>query len=700
VNPLVSSRLAIGGLLIAVGALSLQADDHDDEQTQSQLADDEPPHIEVWGQRWHPFRQDQAGRQRLVLPDDLSSWDIQTHLKQDSSFLLKPTGHLSSTGYSVPRIRGQDSQLTDIYLETIRLFDPYTGLPLAAELDLRAFGAVEITKGLAATQVSSVNPVGGLRYRYLPLMEPQQTTVGVDVGRPFGLSLWGLWRGRQESATNTDYSETRIFTRWHKTDGEYSYYDDAATPYNKADDAIRQRRQNGRRSFQIMPVYRLEQDNQAWTIVGWWQTIDQEQPSLNQLRPSQARQQTAFGLGAVAWERELAPMGGWLPSLLTAQVRVSRENRRFEDPTQVFLGDASQQRMQVLAGEGLLGLEWQQQSLPSYYHRLEMSWGENRTEIRDDADLDLELTRSQQRLYLGGWQQLADRWRWNYKLLTELQRDGFPKQGIDQVRAWGEQSQRQRRSLGWSLGFHYEPVAALEFYAQAGVYERLPTLLEEFGNGGRVAGNPNLQPESVEHRELGAVWGQTGGQWQLELAFFADQMQDKIVFIPKFENASVATNLAKTAIRGIEFAGQTRWSSWLAGLSATWLEPLDLTVPGQRYLIPGIPRQLISLHTSLYIEDWTLRVAARQQGRVYRDRLNSKQVPPARIIDAALDYHWSTEWGNWQVGLRAENLTDVTSIPVATQGGEVAQQGRLPYSSLTGQPLPGRHFKGMIAIDF
>lgn len=662
-----------------------------------------PERLEVLGSRLDFASQKHGGQRQIIVPENYSLYDAKRHLQQESSFLIEETSQLSSTGFAVPRVRGQNIELTEVYLEDIHLFDAYSGLPVFAELDLRAFGALEITKGLPPAMLNSLNPIGALRYRLLP-DQGGKHAIGIDLGQPYGSSIWGKTHSSYSWAADRDF-ELRLFSRWHHSQGRFAFYDHRGTPYNEADDRIAIREQNARRSLQVLPVASWQRGADSFHLIGWWQRIYQQMPAINTSRPSRAYEEIDFNFAAFAWQHRWQHNKLYLPDRMQWLLRWENQDRMFVDPTGIFLGKDSRSSTQVAQNNGALSLEWTHGPLASY-HKLEAQLATAKIELTDYDDIDLKLARLQKRLYWGAVWPITPSLTLTHKVNKLWHQDEFPRQESTQHRALGLHKHRRQAAEGGGLALQWAISQDLKLYSQFSAFERPPTILEEFGNGGSVAGNPVIKPEKLRHQEAGLEW--TRGALQSYLALFRDELKNKIVFVPKYENAMIASNIARSRIQGMELGGR-----WYVGahleftLGSTLLQPYNITNPSLHLMLPGIPKRTSTASIGWKRQGYNIQFWARQQGEFYRDQLNGRRVPESLILDLSGDFNFAELFEgqshllqslvlSWQLN----NIMDVKSLAVSNKGGELSQSGRIPLSSYDGAPQPGRHYKLALTASF
>lgn len=124
--------------LFAAFRASGQSDAEDTPLTES----DEP--IIIRGERKERTEADGPGRGLVFTPKDSSRQDLFNLLAGESSVNFVETGRVNGSGFAIPKLRGQGSRSTDIWIDDFLVQDPLTGLPIIDEIDIRAFGVVKL----------------------------------------------------------------------------------------------------------------------------------------------------------------------------------------------------------------------------------------------------------------------------------------------------------------------------------------------------------------------------------------------------------------------------------------------------------------------------------------------------------------------------------------------------------------------------
>lgn len=644
--------------------------------------------IIIQGKRTEATRETRGGQSLSVRPKDESRFESLTHLKRESSVLVPETGRISASGFVVPKIRGQDVKLTDVYLEDILVQDPYSGLPLIEDLDLRAFGVLELHQGMSPPDVPGNNPIGTLRYRFRP-EKSSRAQVGLQGGEPFGLSVWGLGVHR---VGDDDY---RLYGRQHASSGRYRYYSDESTPYNSRDDRMRTRENNDQRSIQAVPYLKKSWGPYSLQGLGWIYQADRGLPSASVLQSSGAREKTAGHIAHVQLSRELEATDFYSRGRWSFGLANNQDDRRIQDPQRSYLGAGDRSEMDIdtlrlQSNLSLAGENWDQHLAADF----SQTHVENRAGSQRISDLD----RSGKNLSLGSrflplpLTTVEAKFAWR-----ELQDDdkGVAANAIIAEENAKKKKRRDSTSWGLSVALNDDFWAV---YLQAAGAQRLPSLLEEYGNGSSIQPNPSLKAENIEHREAGASL--QGQDWSLGTAVYQDRTQDKIVFIPILASSSKALNVRKTVVRGIDLRGEYQWgnSSFYAGVSR--LYPYDTTRDAKK-ILPAIPEKVAVFEwRQSFGERTTARWFSRYRSDVFRDLNNTVRIPGAWIHDLSADQKLSLRKTNdLALGFSLRNVFNVTDLPISAPGTE-SSKGRTGYSDIAGFPLPGRQWLLSLSYEF
>ena len=213
---------------------------------------------------------------------------------------------------------------------------------------------------------------------------------------------------------------------------------------------------------------------------------------------------------------------------------------------------------------------------------------------------------------------------------------------------------------------------------------RLPTILELFGNRGNLLANPSLESERAFLFDAGLVAGRRvdlGRPVELfaELRFFGSEVTDLIRYRRTAQFTAVAENTASGQIRGVEGVMRVRLPTWLRVEGKLgWLDTLDQ----QGRALPLRPqwtgRAEVEVSTGPLMA-WLDDV----RGRVELDHIGDSWFDPANLVALSGRTVWSvavvTTHGPVQVSAQLRDVFDVAG------------------TDLLGFPLPGRQFDAAIA---
>jgi len=205
-----------------------------------------------------------------------------------------------------------------------------------------------------------------------------------------------------------------------------------------------------------------------------------------------------------------------------------------------------------------------------------------------------------------------------------------------------------------------------------GEYERVPTLIERFGNRGGVIGNPNLVPEVGTNRDLGLVFTQHAGSRRLMLSIFHNDSSQLITFVRNSQRTATAQNIGAAEVKGVEADLQlSRLGPLTLGFNGTWLSTRDrsdnATFQGQP--LPGRPGYQLRARAGVKHGFWSVGYEFTSMGDNTLDRNGREKIPSRTLHEIWLRLHVLSV----TVDARVENLSNNRQL-----------------FDLYGWPLPGR----------
>ncbi len=227
--------------------------------------------------------------------------------------------------------------------------------------------------------------------------------------------------------------------------------------------------------------------------------------------------------------------------------------------------------------------------------------------------------------------------------------------------------------------------------ASVGRYVRFPSLLEQFGDGAFLLGQPTLRPESSWGGDLAATLrGKTRRiQGGLELSLFGRRSTDLIAYVPGGTTVS-PINVGDAQVLGVEARGDLQ----LAGLvdlacAYTYLDARDHTAgaPSDGKRLAGRAPHALDLRVGLRGGPFRLAYELDFLSSVPRDSLTLNELPPRVLHGLSASYHA----GRFELLVEVRNLADtrVVQLPLggSARAGETAPYALVDFYNF---PLPGR----------
>jgi hypothetical protein len=641
---------------------------------QDSLEDDT---VRIRGERRELTRDQRAGDSLTINPQRESRMDSQKILQDLESIKVLKTGSQTAQGYGVPTIRGHNSKMTQIYIDDILISDPHTGLPLLGEIDIRPFHDLKVYRGFASPEFASLNPVGTIQYRLGSRFARNE--LGMSLGRPYGASLFWLGGyqrekplsvGKSEQLTATEI-EGLIYARHHQTTGRYEYYDDNGTPYNKDDDLLAVRSHNGKRSYQLLPYLVYEDLPYRVRFFSIFNGSTIEIPSANRRLLGSAVESAGSNLSALEVRRDLSGSHGMIPDILKASVSSQRDAREFADPHLAVLTNESQKGL----GESLRfqsDLQWLNRSseiylIPAIVHYNGRNNGAQAKQIYS-------------RLYIGALKsfELIDQWFLNWEF----------KSGYDQALTNVDGERGQNSARGISVAFEVA-TRVFRMYGQLGLNERIPSILELYGDGGLFLANTDLQSERMIHKEIGTVYRLRA--WQAGLIAYEDTLTNNIQILPAVGRTQKAQNIPSSVIFGVGAYGELKslWGFLNQKISITHLDAFERVSGGRGNRLPKSPEVSALSFSELDFNSASMNLSVRYQSQTHSDLAQSIIIPAYTIVDLGADLRLKTQHTEIAFAISVDNLFDVKRLPI--KSGH--QRGYTAYGDFEGEPLPGRTYR-------
>jgi len=601
--------------------------------------------------------------------------------------------------FSTVSVRGFSPRQVQVYLDGVPLARADNETVDLSDLPLDAMERVEVYRGTTPLGFAQSGPGGVINV---------VTRKEGDTARSAASVSYGSFATRKVNATYTTGSRpwnALLFAHYLGTRGDFRFEEDNGTPENPADDRTTTRINNdfdlgsltARLGFRPF-------DGMSLALTSDTFGRDRGYPGRDVPQDANARRQNVRHLSHL--EARLAPRPGF-PVSLSGGAWLLYQWQRFDDPLGPLIQLTSEIEDRSLVGGGQLVLEGAvgAHHVPGLLLALSHeTFGQYdgvgrpgvrvgsqpaRTRLRGTVALEDEIVLLADRLSVVPglrWEGIRDRAPADPRLAPVLATSGMADRQV------------------WSprLGLRAEVWPGMTLLANAGRYERVPSLQELFGAAGIVVGNPSLQPETSLNWDLG-VRLVPPPRWppltavSCELAYFDNRVDEVIVVVPTSVNVFTSRNVSRARIRGAEAAlGLRAWQRVLLSTNYTYQHAVDESdVPFRRgNLLPGRPTHEAYVRLELL---WGTehplplgRYGARLwPGRIwgevnlvadnYLDTANTRRVPRRDLFSLGAELRPASPW---RFTFEVRNLT--------------ADQTRDALDF----PLPGRSFFATVAWGF
>lgn len=550
-------------------------------------------------------------------------------------------------------LRGGGLRQTVVLLDGVPL-NPDGGAAFnLSELPLAAFASVDVYRGSAPVELSAGAMGGVVDLRSRADAPP---SLYASYGS-FGAARVGAlasWRGAERARGLLVVDALR-------SEGDFVWFDDAATRYNTDDDALRTRSNNAMQQLSAHGTARVELDGSElrFLVSGGRSVEGVPGPAGGLFRALELG--LSRGLVSAEWLRR-GQRG-------STAVRLWGSGRweALRDPEDELsvAGVAGVQRYDS-AGVRVVG-----QQSPS----ARLAWA-----LVGDARRDAAVGEQRAVVRLSA----AGHWRPSDALRVDAT-----------LAAAGLFAAQTQLAPTPTLGVRWELSPSLALRAQVARTLRPPDLLELYGNRGAVRGNPDLLAERGSHLDLGLV-ARRDDDLHGELTAFAVRRSDGIVYIQNAQRTALPINLDDTLVAGVEGLGSLR--AGRLDLRAT----VALTHSDNRSDLPAyagkrLPRTpAVVWEQSTGVTVGSLRVAHQlvASSRSYLDAANQAPNPGRVLHGLTARYRFD---GGLSLELTVDNLLDQITGPVLRNPlGDDDTRVDTALADFTGYPLPGRSVLGTL----
>ena len=601
-----------------------------------------------------------------------SHWDEA--MREDSQVVFARSSEVSASGFQIPRMRGYDSRQSELFLDDLLIQDPHLYFPLLSDLDLRAFGRLEVHTGLPPPELPSANPAGTLNLHTHLLAKVIQS--GLSLGQPFGRSSF-LKVGAAETP---DGLGGLIYMRQHYTSGRFSFLNDHGTPYNPGDDTTSIRSNNDGQSRIVFPTLTWQRGDHRFT--GFYISTQNERglPTQGESQPNLARTSSRSQLSSLKWQTDFETARTFQPSQIRMGLALGDDQRQFEDD-QGSLSPIPQSSSLNIQHQSWSGsVRWEH----LWALNIHGSLGQSRVlGTQNVLESTHDVKREVLSISIGNRIPIY----FHPRLPITIEPKLIYKQFIDR-----KQDQKVTGALqSWGVSTSIGP-KSWQLHGQLGHHSRWPSLLETFGDSGFVQSNPDLPTESIIHVEMGGRIVDINDRWHLLFAGFNDSIRNRLSLVQASQSTLKAQNLGDATLQGFTLDGRTELTQSIE-CSGSLTRIVSEKVTDHKAL-PDVPDLTGSGGITWTPDPMSFRWLTRRHGTVWRDANNFTEVPGHFIHDLYMSYKWTSPTSelNGSIQFAVLNVLDLQSLDLSSSG-QPNGTGQTSLSDGSGQPQPGRNWR-------
>jgi len=606
-------------------------------------------------------------------------------VERQAGIQLRSRGGLGA--FTAVSLRGSEANEVAVFLDGVPLNRAAAGVIDLAQLPADGLERIEIYRGVPPVDLGGEVIGGAIHLVSRRGARRPQLRVSTG-GGSFGARAASLGYGDTRGGLATD-----VTVSYRGATGDFTYYDNAGTLFDRSDDAFATRQNNGFDQLSLaasVGTAHARRGRIGWRFGanGLWKR--QGVPGIGSVGAEAlfARLDTA----RLVLEGELKRRGRFTD--LTLGAHLVGERLAFDNPRGEKVGPYGAAHTEnASVGAGLNA----RVDVPIRAIALLTLLGDVRVEQRTPRDL---LTPAREGIPsvrgLGGVAASVE-----LRLLRErlVLTPAVRLDGVVSTLVTDESGARVPGATDSSvfvsprLGVRARVASWLTLRGSAGRFVRFPTLLEQFGDGGFVLGTRTLRPETAWGGDAGFAAStplpRGRGRFALEGAFFGREVADLITYLPT-ANAFAAANIGPVRILGVESRLTLRVLE-LVQLSVdyTFLSSENFSSePGAAGKpLPYRPRHQLFGRldvgwrglTAFYELDWV--------DESTRDAQAYNRIP-GRVLHA-IGARLSA--AAWDISVEVRNLADLRVVPLPL-GGSARAGETTPYPLVDfyDYPLPGR----------
>lgn len=567
--------------------------------------------------------------------------------------------------FSTVSLRGAPAGQVAVLIDGVPLNSGARAVTNLNDLPLASVDRIEVYRGLSPFGLGVAAPGGTINL----VSAMERSRIGARIAR----GSFDSWDGSASGGITRGPWFGQLHFGFQRSDADFEYYDDNATPFNAYDDSSKTRANN-----------QFETANAVGSF-GWRPRRGFEVALHENFF---TKRQGVPGLAAnpatdthLDLTRSITHLTGSVEGtrlLPSAHARLAGtiENSRFQDPNGQLGRGRHDTDDDLTARDGALELQWSRLlpgasiQLAGNVRREDASLHESADGWADPPDSRRDLRGASLGLQ---WRGLGDhvvlhaaeRREW---IEDELHALGLGGTVVTQSVARTMRSPQIGAAIdaGWGFGVRSNWTNG----------ERAPDFRELFGDEGSVAGNAALLPERNESWDVALTW-RTPASWSVQgsasFGRFESHAEDLIVYVRNTPSSVKAFNISSSRITGHEWAADLVAPFGVEGSFALTTQDAIDTGPVSYWngkVVPQHPAHEGFARLGWRHAGWLASTDVQWMGETFLDRYNRQRLAPRALLGARLGvpaFHPAL-----RVIVEGRNLTDEQATDVA------------------GFPLPGR----------
>lgn len=163
-------------------------------------------------------------------------------------------------------------------------------------------------------------------------------------------------------------------------------------------------------------------------------------------------------------------------------------------------------------------------------------------------------------------------------------------------------------------------------------------------------GNPDLEAETSQTKEVGLLGDHSWGSW--EIRTYETQIQDLIQTVSTGTGTYEARNVEDARIRGLELSAEVSQRGWRIRPSLTFLDPENENSANQ---LARRAEQTAKMDVQRQWDHWSLGGSVFAQSERYNDADNTEELAGYGLVNLRGGYRFAD---SWQIRAKANNLLD------------------------------------------